>query len=161
MFFFFFFFWLGTCTPSGKIPERRCGGVIDGGDAGSRNYYGETDLEDLNSPAEPERIVLDMREQERYFEGSAATSQSAKRKRSAEEEGHIVAQMADRLANHWRPDLGKFRIPKHDVNQSTRLMLDNISIRCEQLRGFNEGKVLVILYLFLGTREEVSCRLPY
>ncbi|PLW05146.1 hypothetical protein PCANC_27652 [Puccinia coronata f. sp. avenae] len=125
----------------GKIPERRCGGVIDGGDAGSRNYYGETDLEDLNSPAEPERIVLDMREQERYFEGSAATSQSAKRKRSAEEEGHIVAQMADRLANHWRPDLGKFRIPKHDVNQSTRLMLDNISIRCEQLRGFNEASL--------------------
>jgi transcription initiation factor TFIIH subunit 1 len=124
---------------SGKVPERRCGGVIDGGDAGSRNYYGETDLEDLNAPTEPERIVLDMREQERYFEGSAVASQSSKRKRTAEEDAQIIDQMADRLTKGWRFELGKFKIPKDQVNQSTRLMLDNISIRSAQERGFNEG----------------------
>ncbi|KNZ55516.1 hypothetical protein VP01_265g18 [Puccinia sorghi] len=125
----------------GKIPERRCGGVIDGGDAGSRNYYEETDLEDLNAQAEPERIVLDMREQERYFEGSAAaSSQNLKRKRTASEDEQSVEQMG-RVTNAWRLELGKFRIPKDDVNQSTRLMLDNISIRCEQERGFNEGNI--------------------
>ncbi|WAR61746.1 hypothetical protein PtB15_12B436 [Puccinia triticina] len=125
----------------GKIPDRRCGGVIDGGDAGSRNYYGETDLEDLNAPTEPERVILDMREQERYFEGSASASQSSKRKRSAEEDEQIVDQMADRLTKAWRLELGKFKIPKEQVNQSTRLMLDNISIRCEQQRGFNENSM--------------------
>ncbi|KAA1128781.1 RNA polymerase II transcription factor B subunit 1 [Puccinia graminis f. sp. tritici] len=125
----------------GKVPERRCGGVIDGGDAGSRNYYGETDLEDLNAPTEPERIILDMREQERYFEGSAVASQSSKRKRTAEEDAQIIDQMADRLTKGWRFELGKFKIPKDQVNQSTRLMLDNISIRSEQERGFNEDSM--------------------
>jgi len=79
-------------------------------------------LEDLNAQAEPERIVLDMREQERYFEGSAAaSSQNSKRKRTASEDEQTVEQMG-RVTNAWRLELEKFRIPKDDVNQSTRLI---------------------------------------
>lgn len=127
----------------GKIPEKRFSGLIDGGDAGSRNYYGETDLEDLRAQSEPERIMLDMQGREKYFEGSGASNDtnSKKRKRTKEEDLAIMHRINDRLTRRWKPELGRFKPPVDQINESTRFMLDNITIRSEQKRGFDEASM--------------------
>ncbi|POW17681.1 hypothetical protein PSTT_00436 [Puccinia striiformis] len=131
----------------GKVPERRRGGgVIDGGDAGARNNYEEVDLEDLNNHKKPEQIILDMREQERYFEGSAVASNNnnnnhLKRKRTVEEDVEVVQIMAQRLTREWNLDLGSFKIRDLQLTSATTIMLDNIAVCDQQQRGFNEASM--------------------
>ncbi|MBW0507291.1 hypothetical protein O181_047006 [Austropuccinia psidii MF-1] len=125
----------------GKIPQRHAGGVIDGGDAASRNYYGETDLQDLRAPTQPERVLLDMQSQERYFEGIAGANANLKRKRTAEEEEQIIQQFTRRLTKGWKLDLARFTPYKEQVTQATYLMLSTVVNRYERKHGLNEASI--------------------
>jgi hypothetical protein len=45
--------------------------VINGGDAGSRDYYGDIVIDDLQEGEAEDRVVLNMQDQQRYFEGGS------------------------------------------------------------------------------------------
>ncbi|KAH9809350.1 hypothetical protein DFH28DRAFT_1098569 [Melampsora americana] len=129
----------------GKVPGRRTGGVIDGGDAGSRNYYDDTTLSDLNVDKETDRIILDIQGQERYFQGHSSIDESSnsmkKRKRTIEEEKENVEEILKRVSQDWKMKLGRFDDHQDEINDATNEMMENITTRYEQRNGFLEGGI--------------------
>ncbi|POW18289.1 hypothetical protein PSHT_06026, partial [Puccinia striiformis] len=112
----------------------------------------------LNNHKKPERIILDMREQERYFEGSAVASNNnnnnhLKRKRTVEEDVEVVQIMAQQLTREWNLDLGSFKIRDLQLTSATTIMLDNIAVRDQQQRGFNEDFLNQMVSTYTTTNE--------
>lgn len=125
----------------GKVPERRAGGVIEGGDAGSRNYYEDTSLSDLTINKETDRIILDIQGQERYFQGHSGEKETGKRKRTVEEEKEDVEEIGKRVSKDWKMKLGRFEEDQGEINEATNEMMENITTRYEQRNGFLEGGI--------------------
>jgi transcription initiation factor TFIIH subunit 1 len=71
-----------TSTQSrGSSGKGQRSGIIDGGDAGSRQYYGDIVIEDLEVGEEEDRVVLSMQDRQRFFDRAS----EAKSKRTMDD----------------------------------------------------------------------------
>lgn len=116
----------------GQDPETRKSGRIDGGDAGSRRYYDDIVIDDLQGGETEEHVPLDVRERESLFEGMAANeadSTSKKRKRLTEEEEEEIFISTKENMSSWTPDLAHFTFPSFEAKLALQSLQNNISSR--------------------------------
>lgn len=116
----------------GQDPETRKSGRIDGGDAGSRRYYDDIVIDDLQGGETEEHVPLDVRERESLFEGMAANegdSASKKRKRLTDEEEEEIFASTKKTMSSWTPDLAHFSFPSSEAKLALQSLQNNISSR--------------------------------
>lgn len=87
----------------------------------ARNYYSEITIDDLDDAQADDRIVLDMQDQQRYFQGRA--EEDEEEDMDADVNDRIIEETRNRFAD-WRPDLGNVRrrFPR-SVPMSAMLMI--------------------------------------
>jgi hypothetical protein len=116
--------------------------MINGGGAGLRDYYGDIVIDDLEEGEAEDRVVLNMQDQQRYFEGGS----NLKGKRKMDDrvkqptlvtcsgrpvtylapliqESEEIFQQARRQFGQWRCDLGQVRKPPSDFDLQSGLAL--------------------------------------
>lgn len=116
----------------GHDPANKGTGRIDGGDAGSRRYYDDIVIDDLQGGETEEHVPLDVRERESLFEGMAANegeTAAKKRKRLTEEEEEEVFAKSKEEGSSWMPDLAHFSFPPSEAKLALQSLQNNISSR--------------------------------
>ncbi|GAA96985.1 uncharacterized protein L969DRAFT_90393 [Mixia osmundae IAM 14324] len=129
--------------------DRRAG-VIDGGNAGARNYYSDIVLDDLQDTREDDRITLNMEQQAKHFD--TLGTQSGKRKLTEDQVEDVFEETRQHYRN-WDPDLSQFKPDKSVINETAESLMRNIRTRFQAKEtkhssAFPEGLL----------REMVSCQ---
>lgn len=116
----------------GHDPLNKKTGRIDGGDAGSRRYYEDIVIDDLQGEEAEELVPLDVRERETLFEGMSANeadSATKKRKRLTEEEEEKIFTSTKARNSEWTADLARFSFPSSEAKLALQSLQTNISSR--------------------------------
>ena len=121
----------------GQDPRNANLGHLHGGDAGSRNYYADIVLEDLQGGQEDQFIPLDVRDRENAYEGLGTTTSTddkdvtpaSKKRRLTDDEAFDVFEDNKRQMTEWRPDLGKFHFSRSNANRALQSLQTNIANR--------------------------------
>lgn len=116
----------------GHDPNNKNTGRIHGGDAGSRRYYDDIVIDDLQGEEREEHVPLDVRERENLFEGMAGSegdASSKKRKRLTEEEEAEIFEESKEKGSSWTPDLAHFSFPASEAKFALQSLQNNIKSR--------------------------------
>ena len=118
-------------------PKNTNLGHLHGGDAGSRNYYEDIVLEDLQGGQEDQFIPLDVRDRENAYEGLGTTTSSedkdtasaSKKRRLNDDEASEIFEDSKRQLQEWRPDRGKYQFSRSHANRALQSLQTNIANR--------------------------------
>lgn len=133
--------------------------MIDGGDASGRNlaaYEHDIVISDLEPATAPDRILLDLQGQERFMQGGSVASASAteggsgeedggkgKKRKWTEEERKQVEGKVRREVAEWvdggGTGLDGFEVDEAAMEETTRVLLNNIRTRYDQRHGAKHG----------------------
>lgn len=127
-----------TQALGGQDPKNANLGHLHGGDAGSRKYYEDIVLEDLQGGKADEFLPLDVRDRENAYEGMGTSAggdegdgagAAGKKRRLTDDEAAEVFEDSKRRMTSWYPELGKFHFSRSHAQRALTALQANIATR--------------------------------